>query len=121
MMQNILGAVLPELLQLVGTLVGLLLSAVLYEVRRRTGVQIRVQEGIELQQLRDRLAEAVWNAAKAALASGVADKTAFAMDYLSQGIPDTLDALGADRDVIRSRVQGAINDLAVKYNGGFAA
>lgn len=117
-MQDILAGLMPDLLQLVGTIVGLLLSAVLYEVRRRTGVQIRVQEGIELQQLRDRLSEAVWNAAKAAIASNMADKVGFAMDYLSQGIPDTLDALGADRDVIRSRVQGAINDLAVQYKGG---
>ncbi|AZB63874.1 hypothetical protein EBL87_09045 [Cereibacter sphaeroides] len=110
-MQDILAGLMPDLLQLVGTIVGLLLSAVLYEVRRRFGVQVRIEEGVELSQLRTRLTEAVWNAAKAALAAGARDPVAFGLDYLKEAMPDTLARLGATEDVLGHRLATAISDI----------
>lgn len=103
--------ILPALLQIIGAIAGLLLSAVLYEIRRRTGVQIRVEEGVELSQLRERLAEAIINGAKAALASGVRDQAGFVVDYVKQGVPDALKRLGAADDVLQARAKAVLAQI----------
>ncbi|QCP84314.1 hypothetical protein EYE35_01060 [Cereibacter sphaeroides] len=103
--------ILPTILQIIGAVVGLLLSAVLYEIRRRTGVQIRIEEGVELSHLRERLAEAIINGAKAAMAASVPDKAAFVLDYLKKGVPDTLEKLGAADDVLLQRAKAVLSTV----------
>lgn len=100
------------MLQIVGSVVGILLSAVLVAIRRKTGVQIRVEEDIELDKLRSRLADAIWNGTMAAISrmpnASREEQVDAILDYLNRGLADTLGKLGADDDLLRERIEGVV-------------
>lgn len=100
------------LLQIVGSVVGLLLSAVLVTIRQKTGVQIRIDEEIEIDRLRERLADAIYNGTIGLISQkpdAPRDEQVDAIiEYLNIGLADTMTKLGVSDDILRARVSGAV-------------
>lgn len=119
MLDAIKTAVLPEVLNTLALVLGLLLSWLLLEVKRRTGVDIRVQQNIEVDQLRARLEEVIVNGARAALADGM-DKALpetfdWVADYVRTGAPDAVKKLGATRPLLGLRAKAVLQSLAGEH------
>lgn len=121
-----LSAIMPELLNIVGVVAGVLLSAVLVETKRRFGIDIRVGQANEAAHLRGILDQALWNGARSILLTAAGtprdglkpsdvDKL---LSYLEAGIPDTLQKLGANRNVLRERARAVLNDTLQHYKQG---
>ena len=111
MFEALLSNFMPGLLDLVAVIAGIILSAVLFEIKRRFGIDIKVQQGIEIDQLRQRLSEALINAAHAAIADAAEDGPGYVLEYLQKGIPDVLEKLGGTDDVLRARAQATLGSV----------
>lgn len=113
-MSDIIASLTPSIIELVGSVIGLVLSWLIIEIRRKYGVEIRVQQNVELDQLRQRLADVIWNAADAVVAKRldgpVEHMALLGLAYVKKGAPDVLARLGASDSVLIDRLRAAIAD-----------
>lgn len=102
------------LLQLAGAVLSLLLSWLIVTIRQKTGVQIRVDQEIETDRLRERFAEAIYNGTLAVLSNkpGASrdEQIAAIMAYLQVGIAETMGKLGVSDEILRMRAAASLDE-----------
>ncbi len=106
------------LLQLAGAVLSLLLSWLIVTIRQKTGVQIRVEQEIEVDRLRERFAEAIYNGVLAILSKMPdADRDTqidAIVGYMMEGVGETMEKLGVTDDILRMRAAASL-DQAARY------
>lgn len=104
----------PGLIELVGSILGILLSVLLMAIQRRTGIQIRIAANTEIDQLRERLEAALANAAALAvlrnLPAPIEEHVDEVVSYLKAGAPDVLSGLAATEDALKNRAELAVRN-----------
>jgi hypothetical protein len=104
------------LLQLAGAVLSLLLSWLIVTIRQKTGVQIRVEQEIEVDRLRQRFAEAIYNGVLAILSKMPdADRDTqidAIVGYMMEGVGETMEKLGVTDDVLRMRASGMLDEIS---------
>ncbi len=119
MTNQILTAILPDLIALAGlVLTGLASWAALY-LKRRFGIDVEIRKVESEGQLRDLLTQALTTGAKAVLVDDKGntktedEKANAIVDYVTKSIPDTVTRLKAPRDILKQRALAILFDLAL--------
>lgn len=118
-MSQIIAPLMPDLLAILGSILGVLASWALFKIKKRIGVDIKINEMHAEEQLRDLLTRALINGAKSAItrspAASDADHADLAVAYVKESIPQTLLKLGVSNDVLRQRAFAILFDLLADH------
>lgn len=112
MLQDILSAVAPIIVEMVATTLAVLAPIIVGQVAVLLRQKTRVEANVEIEQARARLAEVIGNGARAAVLAGadaaLPDTVGRVMDYVMQGAPDALARLKPTDAVLRTRIEAAL-------------
>lgn len=112
MLQDILSAVAPIIVETVTTILALLAPVIVGQVAVLLRQKTRVEANVEIEQARARLAEVIANGARAAVLKGadaaLPGTVRQVMDYVAQGAPDALARLKPADAVLHTRIEAAL-------------
>lgn len=112
MLEDILSAVAPIIVETVSTVLALAAPVIVGQIAVLLRQKTRIEANKEVDQLRARLAEVINNGARAAVLAGadaaMPDTVDRVLDYVIQGAPQALDRLKPTGDVLRTRIEAAL-------------
>lgn len=97
------GEVLPSLLALIATLLGLVIRSAAQMAKQRWGIEIEARH-------REALHSALMTGITAALTRGLGTQAAIAaaLDYAGRSVPDAIAALGPDAETLRALAEAKL-------------
>jgi hypothetical protein len=112
MLQDILTAVAPVIIEMVATILALTAPVIVGQVAVLLRQKTRIEANKEIDQLRARLGEVIGNGARAAVLAGadaaMPDTVDKVLTYVIEGAPQALSKLKPTEAVLRTRIEAAL-------------